>query len=226
MPHLFKPRVAGVLGLLCAASVTRATLVDYQNQVTGAGTPPASTHFTTVSGTAPATVDVGSLSGDRTFEFIVNAGLGGRSSAVLGGRAAGGQGLKFEQWDDTALMGLTNFGVEDLNSDVPSPANVDTHVAFVSDGSNTDLYVNGVNEYTFAGAPLTLTGTQGLAGVLETTGAYTDVLDGNVLSFASYDSALPPAEVATHAAAFALIPEPGGLLAVGTLALLARRRRT
>jgi hypothetical protein len=213
--------------LLAGSSVARATLTDYQTQVTTVGTTPASTNFTTVSGTAPVTVDVGALSGDRTFEFIVNAGLGGFSSAFMGARAGGGQGLKFEQWQDTGLLGMTNFGVIDLNSDVASPQNVDTYVAFVSDGTNTDLYVNGVNEHTFAGTPLALTGMQGLAGVLETTGAYTDVLDGNILSFASYDSALTQAEITTHATAFALIPEPGsvGLLAAAGLGLLARRRR-
>jgi hypothetical protein len=146
----------------------------------------------------------------------------------MGGRAAGGQGLKFEQWQDAGVLGLTNFGVVDLYSDVPAPQNVDTYVAFVSDGTNnTDLYVNGVIRYTFSGTPLTLAGMQGLAGVLETTGAYSDVLDGNILSFASYDSALSQAEITMHATAFALVPEPGsvGLLAAAAVSLLARRRR-
>src|SRR5688500_2796213 len=227
MPLLSKTCVAGVLVLVVGAGVSRATLVDYQTQVTSVGTPPASTHFSTVSGTAPISVDVGALSGDRTFEFIVNAGLGGMSSAFMGGRTAGGQGLKFEQWQDTGVLGVTDFGVVDLNSDVPSPVNVDTYVAFVSDGVNTDLYVNGVNEHTFSGTALTITGLQGLAGVLEPAGGYSDVLDGNIVSFASYDAALTPAEVATHAAAFALVPEPGsvGLVALAALGVLGRRRR-
>ena len=84
MPHLSKPLVAGVLVLLACAPVTKATLIDYQAQVTSVGTPPAATLFTTVSGTAPVTVNVGT--GDRTFEYIVNAGLGGQSSAFMGAR--------------------------------------------------------------------------------------------------------------------------------------------
>jgi MYXO-CTERM domain-containing protein len=44
MPHLLKPRVAGVLVLLVGVPAARATLFDYQNQVTAVGTPPSATH--------------------------------------------------------------------------------------------------------------------------------------------------------------------------------------
>ena len=207
---------------------SEATLSDWQNQVTNAGATPTATNFTTVSGTAPLLLDVGALSGDRSFEFIVNAGLAGASGAFLGNRQQNGaQGLKFEQWQDSGLLGITNFGVVDLYSDDPAPVSVDTHVAFVSDGaSGTDLYVNGANVYTFSGAPLVMFGQQGLAGVVESAGGFSDLLDGNIFGFASYDVALSAAEVAAHSNAF-FIPEPSAvaLLGVAGLALLRRRGR-
>src|SRR5688572_15153678 len=105
MHHLSKPRVAAIVVLL-AGSSAHATLADYQTQVTRVGTSPSATRFVTVSGTAPETIDVGPLTGGRTFEFIVNAGLGGDSSAFMGSRPNGAQGLKFEQWQNTGVLGM------------------------------------------------------------------------------------------------------------------------
>jgi hypothetical protein len=88
------------------------------------------------------------------------------------------------------------------------------------------VFVNGINSYTFAGVALGGTGQQGLAAVYNSgLGTFFDVLDGRMLGFASYDSALAPAEVAQHAAAFA-VPEPTTVGLLGLAALgLARRRR-
>lgn len=206
---------------------SHATLADWQNQVSNVGATPAATNFTTVNGTAPMTINVGALSGDSSFEFIVNAGFAGLSSALLGNRTDNGrQGLKFEQFNDTGVFGITNFGVVDILSDDTPPANIDTHVAFVSDGSSsTDLYVNGANVHTFV-APLVIFGSQGLAGVIQNNGGPFDLLDGNIFGFASYDVALTPAEVATHSNAF-FVPEPSSaaLLAFAGLSCRGIRQR-
>ena len=189
-----------VIGVLLVSASSYAALPDWQNRVTSVGATPAATRFNTVSGSSPILVDVGSLTGDRSFEFIVNAGFGGGSSAFLGTRAVGSQGLKFEQWQDSAVYGLTVFGIVDLYSTTIPEANVDTHVVFVSDGATgTDLYVNGSLVHTFSGRPLEITGMQGLAGISEGgTTTFTDILDGNILGFASYDSALNAAEILDH----------------------------
>ena len=218
---------------LASASFSRAALTDWQNQVTSVGATPAATVFSTTSGSSPALVDVGALSGDSSFEFIVNAGAGGASSAFLGTRSANGnQGLKFEQWQDSGVYGMTVFGVVDLYSGTTATLGADTHVAFVSDGtSGTDLYVNGALAHSFAGTPLALTGMQGLAGISDGGAAtFLDILDGNILGFASYDSALSAAEVFDHYNYFAVVPEPStlallGLAGLGLLGTMLQRRR-
>lgn len=119
--------------LLAGVSAAEAGLGEFQTAV-NTGTQPVATRFTTVSGTAPELIDVGALDGDRSFEFIANAGLAGISSAFLGNRNANGaQGLKFDQCCDTGLLGITNFGVVDLNSDDAPPLFEDTHYVFTSD---------------------------------------------------------------------------------------------
>src|SRR5678815_1319429 len=106
---------------LVALTLADGAIVQWQNEVMNVGTTPTTTNFTTVSGTAPILVDVGDLTGDRSFEFIVNAGIGTASGAFLGSRSANGaQGLKFEQYQDSGVIGMTNFGVIDLYSNTAS----------------------------------------------------------------------------------------------------------
>jgi len=221
-----------VIAWLASASLSQAALADWQNQVTSVGATPAATVFTLTSGTSPVLTDVGALSGDRSFEFIVNAGLGGASSALLGSRGGvnGNQGLKFEQWQDSGVYGLTVFGVVDFYSTTLAALGTDTHVAFTSDGTTgTDLYINGSLVHTFAGTPLALTGLQGLGGIYDSgPGTYFDLLDGSILGFASYNSALSAAEIQAHY--FAVVPEPStvtllGLAGAILFGWMIRRRR-
>jgi len=219
---------AGILA--CAATQAEATLLMWQSEV-ALGAPAAATHFTTIS--APVLLNVGSLSGDRSFEFIFNADAtaeGSVSSALIGTQsvAEGRQGLKFEQWQDTGLFGATAFGVADYTSTVPVQNNVDLHAVFTSDGATTALYVNGAFVYSFDSLGLALTGVQGLGGASTDDGsAFFDVLPGSISGFASYDSALSPAEVMTHYSAFAAVPEPGtaALAILAGLGLAGRRSR-
>ena len=191
-----------------AAGSAAYSLSAWQAAV-AAETAPAATVFTPVSGLAPAIVDVGELAGaPATFEFVLQAGDGGASSALAGRGGVGGQGLKFEQWNNTRFFGLTNFGVVDLTSDVEAPFDTLVHAAYVSDGVSTDVYLDGQWRYTFDGAPLTLGGEIGLAAAATITvvpdgTTFRDPLDGTVLRFASYDTALTEDEILAHQAAFA-----------------------
>lgn len=222
---------AAVLAALLAGTVVSyADFGAWQNEVSNVGTTPAAILFTPTSGSAPTQVDVGALSGDRSFEFIVNAGVGGVSSALLGTRGANGnQGLKFEQWSDSEQHGVTLFGVVDLYSTTKPKTGTDTQITFVSGTADTDLYVDGVFTYKFTGTTIALTGLQGLAGIYESgAGTYFDILDGTIKGFASYDSALGSDEILAHYQAF-VVPEPStlALLSVGALGAFAglRRRR-
>lgn len=191
-------------GLFVAATVLpcQATLEQWQNAVF-TGTEPVVTHFEPVSGMAPLALDVGYLYGERSFEFIVNAGDVGDSNALMGLGGTGSQGLKFDQWSNQGMFGLTIFGVRDITSDAFTIYNEDTHVVFTSDGLDTLLYVNGELVHTFWEVPLQGSDLQGLAGVSNAEGtAFTDPLDGHVLGFASYDKVLSPEEIAEHYDAF------------------------
>lgn len=191
-----------------ATATTPYFLTAWQTAVM-AETAPALTHFTPVSGLAPALIDVGELAGGpATLEFVLHAGEGGASSALAGRGGAGGQGLKFEQWNNTGFWGLTNFGVVDVTSDAAAAFDTLLHAAYVSDGVNTDLYLNGEWSAIFEGTPLMLTGDTGVAAaatvtVTEDGVSFRDPLDGSILRFASYDTALTEAEIGAHQAAFA-----------------------
>jgi hypothetical protein len=182
-------------------------LSAWQTAVTSE-TAPVMTQFTPVSGLAPVLADVGDLTGGATtLEFVLHAGEGGASSAVAGRGGAGGQGLKYEQWNNTGFWGLTNFGVVDLTSEAPALFDTIVHAAYVSDGTTTDLYLNGAWAYTFDAAPLNLSGEIGLAAAATVTitqdgVTFGDVLDGSVLRFASYNIGLTEAEITAHHAAF------------------------
>lgn len=213
---------------LLTVAPAHATLTTWQAEV-AVGTAPAATLFSTVSGAAPQLFDVGSLTADRSLEFIYNASPGGASQALIGTQdtASGRQGLKVNQWNNTGMYGVTDFGVADYTSSVPYLVDQDVHIVFTSDGVNTEMYLNGAPAFTFPNVDLTLTGTVGIGAAYDhVTGGYFDLLLGNIHGFASYDSALSPAEVSAHYDAF-LIPEPGvaGLAALAGLTLLTRRRK-
>lgn len=176
-------------------------LAAWQAAVTSEGTPPASTYFDIVSGLEPVIVNVGNLSGDRTFEFVVHSGVGGPSVALLG--TGGVQGLKFDQWQDTGTLGITNYGVVDVDSGALAPSHRIAHVAYVSDDVSTTIYVDGEPVATVDDIPLQITGEAGLGGAATIPNQYSDHLDGTVLRFASYDVALTDDQIAARHAAFA-----------------------
>lgn len=215
------------LFLLSGTAVTHATLATWQAEVTGAGAAPATTLFSTIPGGSPILFNVGSLGGDRSFEFIVNAPSGGISQALMGSQdsVVGRQGLKFDQCCNTGFYGMTDFGVADYTSGTPTDFGRDVHIVFTSNGATTDMYTDGIYRFTYP-TGLVMTGNQGLGGA-DNFGTFFDIMAGDIKGFASYDVALTPAEVLQHHDAFAVVPEPAvaGLAVFAAAGLLVRRRR-
>jgi hypothetical protein len=216
--------------VLAGVTSSHATLSMWQAEVSGAGTAPAATLFSATSGSSPIIFNVGALSDDRSFEFIVNSGPFGASQALMGTQnsATGQQGLKFEQWNETGMYGMTDFGVFDYVSTVPYDLNRDVHIVFASDAATTNMYIDGNLAYNFP-IGMRMTGNQGIAAATNgTETGFFDLMDGNILGFASYDSALSQLEIVEHYDAFTAIPEPGAivLIAIGCVAFRRRRYRT
>lgn len=78
-----------IAGSLVVPASLPAALSEWQAAVDSAGTTPSATYISglpgpAISGFEPVVLDVGTLSGPRSFEFIVNAGAAGSSSALIG----------------------------------------------------------------------------------------------------------------------------------------------
>jgi hypothetical protein len=210
-------------------SPAAAGVLEWQAAV-AAGSPAG---YTRTHITSPIVDNIGTYSeaGGVSYEFIVNATNDGVSSALMGtfenpAPVGDRAGLKWEQFNNTLHYGTTVFGVADFDSGVNNTPNVDTHVVFVNNGTDTLLYVNGGLATTIAGSSPTLGGQQGIGQVFVPSGAHIDRLTGRIIGVAVYDTALGAAEIADHARAYR-IPEPSSLilLLVAAIGLLWRMRR-
>ena len=86
-----------------------------------------------------------------------------------------------------------------FGSDVDSIADELTHVVFVADGTDMDLYVNGVFALTLQGnASVNLSGQVGIGQALNrgTQDGTLGLTEGTIHGFAAYDRALNPDEIA------------------------------
>ncbi len=215
-----------LVSLAIGASSAHAALSHWKTAV-GTGTSATATKFTTVS--SPETINVGTLSGARSFEFIVNAGSTPLEYgwSVLLGDYTSDQFLSWEGYQNTNNYGIFDSDAGYLDSGVALTADTDTHLVFTTDGTNTYLYVNGALAHTFTGTALYFSGTTGLGGILSGS-SFVSALPGNILGFATYNSQLSATEIAAHSAAFVrAVPEPSttALLGLGGLALILRRSK-
>ncbi|MFH1883126.1 MAG: LamG-like jellyroll fold domain-containing protein, partial [Planctomycetota bacterium] len=171
---------------------------------------------------ADGVYDIGTLSGDITYEFCVlsNPDETEGSMCLIGRRNYGDPwvGLKYEQWENTGTYGATLFGVADLDYGVATNPGVDTHLVFVSseDAGTTALYVNGVYKGS-VDAAITLSGLVGIGYLAEAEdgSAFADDFDGEVFGVAIYDTALSDEEIAAHSDAFFAPPDvtaPGDIV--------------
>ncbi len=150
--------------------------------------------------------DIGALSGDITYEFIVNSNPDEEeASMALIGRHGHGDttvALKYEQWNNTGTYGATVFGVADHDYGVATAPGEYTHLVFVSseDAATTELYVNGELAGSVSTA-ITLSGIVGIGQAIrdpEGIGVV-DPFDGDIFGVAIYDRALTAEEIAGNA---------------------------
>lgn len=182
----------------------------------------------------PSVQNIGSLSGDITYEFIVNGKDRAAAGSLIGSLADGQkQAIRFEQWENTGGYGATLYGIDDYQFGVATAYDVDVVLAFVVDAAAgiTALFVNGVDTGTAVPFALTLTGNVGFGGTLMPGGGFLgdDSFEGTILGFAAYDAKLGAAELKTHSDAFfAVVPEPSTwalLLGAGVMGLIGRSRK-
>jgi hypothetical protein len=197
------------------------------------GTPPT---FVATSVFTPSVVNIGALSGDITYEFIVN-GADRASAGSLIGALTGGQrqAIRFEQFPNTNKYGVTEYGVADYVFNVPTTFDTDVHLAFVvnSGAGTTALFVNGIDTGTTVPLALTLNGPVGVGSTHTGGGTFLDPSQesfaGTIFGFAAYDSALSSNELKVHADAFfapTAVPEPATwtmFLSLGIVGLLGHR---
>lgn len=166
---------------------------------------------TTLSSTTPWTAE---FILDKLRTRYVGGLLSGPSSA------AGEVELRLDQYENTGEIGYTKYNVADyrFTPAVVAPLNSFFHLAYVGiPGVGVSLYLNGelvgTNSH-FVELPRAYLGALSRSNM---------ILDEVVL----YDQALSSAEIAAHALASGVVPEPSTLVlvALGLLGLSVARRR-
>ncbi len=113
--------------------------------------------------------------------------------------------LRIAQWPFTGRLGVTRWGVADWSYPAAAPLGLWAHVAFVSDGVVTRLYLNGIDEGTVPG---TIRAPMGPISRIE------DSMGGALDDLRVFNHALQPAEVlalyASDGANQLLAPADGG----------------
>ena len=148
--------------------------------------------------------DFGTVSGEGTFEFILEGNPDADVSSFLAVGKNDVNSLRYEVWYDTAELGFTLGGVADYQFSPGAPApRTATHVAYVWDPSTTTMsvYLNGV----LAGVNATVDPAFELPAGVGSLGANpggTEAMVGTIHRVTLYDDILPAEVIRSHAEAF------------------------
>jgi len=191
-----------LLALLAVSA--RAGLTEYDAAITADATPAVSklTNAVTFTGTNSSLFNFGSITGDATFEFIVQ-GTPSTADGYLAVGANSTSNLRFEQWNNTGQMGMTQLGVADylFTPAVPTPETI-RHITYVWNGAGTmKLYVDG----TLAGTNSSVTTAFGMptgSGRLGANPSNGEGMVGTIYRMTCYDSVLSDAKILSHADAY------------------------
>ena len=162
----------------------------------------------TFDSTNSSPFDFGIVSGDATFEFILEGDpeSGGRDGFLAVAENATFN-LRYEQWDDTGALGFTHLGVEDYTfTEEGDPAllsspTAPTHVAYLwqSDLQTMSLYIDGELAGTHQGSNFEM--PTGL-GVLGNNAGGSEGMLGTIHRVTIYDSDIGGDNIIRHANAF------------------------
>lgn len=197
------------LWMMCCCGPTPgvAGLTEYDAAVSAdavAGVTPTATllQAATFLGNNSFPFDFGNVSGDGTFECIVES-TGSAASAYLAVGANTASNLRLRQNPNTGQVGMTQLGVADYIFSPPVNApETAAHLAYVWNGTGTmSLYVNGVLSGTRSG----VSGSFGLpngAGRLGANPSNGEGMSGTIYRVTCYDSALSADLLLRHGEAF------------------------
>lgn len=199
--------------LALSLSTATASLTEYDNTITAdavAGPVPTAklTNAATFTGTNSLTFNFGSITGDGTMEFIVE-GTPATANGYLAVGANASSNLRFEQWNNTGQLGMTQLGVADYLFTLPVPTPVTLrHIIFVWNGAGTmKLYVDGVLAGTNAGVT-TAFGLPTGAGRLGANPGNGEGMTGTIYRVTCYDAVLGDSDILRHSDAFLGIQRP------------------
>lgn len=144
-------------------------------------------------------VDLGEIVGDATYAFALNMERASGSTSIAGSDT---WGLKLDQWRESGVFGITEFGVRDHffepvdGNSVDSIFGADFHVVFASDDSEgeTRLYIDG----TLSGVIEETLGLSGAAYLMASRPSSVINLptSGTIYEWATYDSVLSDDDIA------------------------------
>ncbi len=191
-----------LLALLAISA--RAGLTEYDAAIATDATPAVSklTNAVTFTGTNSSLFNFGSITGDATFEFIVE-GTPSTADGYLAVGANSTSNLRFEQWNNTGQMGMTQLGVADylFSPAIPTPETI-KHITYVWNGAGTmKLYVDGI----LAGSNSSVTTAFGMptgSGRLGANPSNGEGMVGTIYRMTCYDSVLSDAKILSHADAY------------------------
>jgi hypothetical protein len=148
--------------------------------------------------------------------FWVNRQNAPGSAAALTGD--GSYELKLEQYNGTRQVGFTQFGVADYSFGYTIPQNTWTHLAFVANGTQTQLYANGVLVGTIS-ASIPLPYAYIGAGYVNSNGRIVDYMLGSLDEMLLFNRVLSGLEInvifSAGSAGLVRAPEFSGIQALG-----------
>jgi hypothetical protein len=154
-----------------------------------------------LAGNASASVDLSAVSGDSSFEFIVEAEDLGQAAVEL--LRDPSWGLNLEAWHDTNVLGMVHFKVADysavaeIGQSVSSPYGSRVHIVYAVDSTAglTRIYVNGVFVGRVNQLPVIDSANYSTLG--SSSNVRNDTSAG-IHAFAAYNSVLSPQGIITR----------------------------